>query len=79
MIHIGKLGTDLLADLLVDRLALLLPGVLEALLLVRRLAVLLGDRPALLKVGIHVCFSAFRVFIGRLMLLLSIENFISRF
>ena len=56
MIHIGKLGTDLLADLLVDRLALLLPGVLEALLLVRRLAVLLGDRPALLKVGNHGCF-----------------------
>ena len=58
MIHIGKLGTDLLADLLVDRLALLLPGVLEALLLVRRLAVLLGDRPALLKVGKHGCFCA---------------------
>ena len=42
-------ATDLLADLLVDRLALLLAGVLEALLLVRRLAVLLRHRPALLK------------------------------
>ena len=41
--------TDLLADLLVDRLALFLPAVLEALLLVGRLAVLLGDRAALLK------------------------------
>ena len=41
--------TDLLADLLVDRLALLLAGVLEALLLVRRLAVLLRHSPALLK------------------------------
>ena len=47
------MAPDLLANLLVDSLALLLPGVLEALLLVRRLTVLLSHRLALLELSKH--------------------------